>query len=241
MPPKKKSAALTEEDLKVKNYYECIPKEFLQTSHNPNFEFHKISLPFRMVVVAPSGSGKSNFVFHLLKLFGAGEGTFRSIYIITANSDEPLYNAIKAQVPEITILEGIEKIPKLDSFDKEENHLVIFDDLVLEKHQEKIEQYYIRARKKNVSVIYLSQKYHRIPLMIRANANYTAILKIDGVRDTKLILSDYGAGLDKDQLWNMYDYATRDKFYPLFIDVQKPIPERFRKGISEQLDPHKFI
>jgi hypothetical protein len=43
-------------------------------------------------------------------------------------------------------------LPNLDTFNKEEQSLVVFD-LVLEKNQAKIEEYYIRCRKLNVSVI----------------------------------------------------------------------------------------
>jgi hypothetical protein len=47
------------------NFYDIIPKRYLDDIDNPNFELHHIDLPFRMCVVAPSGSGKTNFVLNL--------------------------------------------------------------------------------------------------------------------------------------------------------------------------------
>ena len=75
------------------NWYEKMPKSFLDTPNNPNFHLHNLSIPFRMCVVSPSGSGKSNFILNLIHLFSKGKvGTFASIFIITKNSKEPLYN-----------------------------------------------------------------------------------------------------------------------------------------------------
>ena len=70
----------------------------------------------------------------------------------------------------------MQNTPDLDKFDKKENHLVIWDDLVLEKNLKPVEEYYIRARKLNCSVIFLSQSYFQIPKIIRSNCSDMAIL-----------------------------------------------------------------
>ena len=57
--PKKKTGE--DPDGKIVNMYEKIPKEYLDKVDNPNFHLHQLKLPFRMVIVAPSGSGKTNF------------------------------------------------------------------------------------------------------------------------------------------------------------------------------------
>ena len=59
MPPKKKKEII--DGGKIVNMYEKLPKEFLDKVDNPNFELHHLKLPFRMCIVAPSGSGKTNF------------------------------------------------------------------------------------------------------------------------------------------------------------------------------------
>ncbi len=227
-------------DTKIKNYYLEIDKDLVKQSPNPNFDLHGISLPFRICICAPSGSGKSNFVFHLLKLFCFGKGTFASITIVTQNSSEPLYDQLRRSCDGINIVEGMQNIPDLDEFDKDFEHLVIFDDLVLKKKQEQIEEYYMRARKLHVSVMYLTQKYFRTPSMIRLNADFTVILRLDGARDAKLVLSDFGGGLTKKQLEDMYQYAVAEKFSCLFIDKAQPLSSRFRKGVDEIINPDDF-
>lgn len=221
----------------IQNFYEKIPDHFLMKSDNPNFNLHHMKVPFRMCVVAPSGSGKSNYACNLIEIFSRGnKGTFQSIYIITANDDEPLYNWLKSVSDQIIIKEGLHNIPNLDKFDKEFNHLVIFDDLVLSKDLSTVEKYYIRARKLNVSVIFLSQSFFKIPKIIRNNCNYMVILKLNGQRDANLLLTEFGLGITKDELLNIYEYATREKLQPLFIDMEAPKSERFRKGFDEYIN-----
>jgi hypothetical protein len=216
------------------NFYEKIPKDMLDTAENPNKELHNLNLPFRMVIVAPSGSGKSNFLVNLIYLFCQGnKGTFETIHIITRNKDEPLYNFLSKKCESIIIKEGIESLPPLDKFDKKTNHLVCFDDLQLLKNQDPIMNYYIRARKKNCSVIYLAQNYYQVPKVVRCNCSYLVILKLSGARDAKMILSELGLGLDKETLMEIYEYATREKFSPLVVDMEADKHKRFRKGLKE--------
>ena len=212
------------------NWYEKIPKEMLDNAENPNQHLHKLKIPFRLCCVAPSGSGKSNFLVNLIHLFSSGaKGTFQDITIVTRNKDEPLYKYLASKCDQIQVKEGIHNIPPLDKMDKRENHLVCFDDLVLQKDQSAIENYYIRARKLNCSVVYLSQSYFRIPKIIRNNCSYVVISKLSGNREVNMILSEFGLGVSKEQLLAMYQYATREKFSPLLIDLEEDPANRFRK------------
>lgn len=242
MPPKKnKDLDVPAPKDKIVNMYEKIPKELLEKTENPNFHLHKLKLPMRMCVVAPSGSGKTNFVVNLIALFSNGKGTFADITIITRNKDEPLYKWLESLSDQIIIKEGMENIPSLDKMDKELNHLVIFDDLVLAKDQSRIENYYIRARKLNCSVIYLSQSYYRIPKMIRNNCNYFVLLKLSGNREVNMILSEFGLGVSKEQLLAIYKEATAEKFQPLVIDMDEEPSQRFRSGLLKILNVESII
>ena len=230
--PKKEKA-----DTKIVNMYERIPKEFLDKVENPNFHLHNLKLPFRMCIVAPSGSGKTNFLINLLRLFSCGDkGTFSTITIITKNADEPLYKWVQSVCEQIIIKEGLSNTPQLDKFDKDKNHLVVWDDLVLSKDLSMVENYYIRARKLNVSVIFISQSYYRIPKIIRNNCSYMVLLKLSGDREVNMILKEFGLGVSKEELVALYEYATKEKFSPLIIDMEESPDKRFRKGFLDILD-----
>ncbi len=230
MPKKAKESI---HDGKIINLYDHIPKQFLDKVENPNYHLHKLKIPFRICIVAPSGSGKTNFLLNLLQIFSIGEGTFQSVHIITRNKDEPLYRWLESKSDQIIIKEGVENTPQLDKFDKDYNHLVIWDDLVLNKDLSKVEQYYIRARKLNVSVIFLSQSFFRVPKVIRNNCNYMVLLKLSGNREVNIILSEFGLGVTKEQLLQIYEYATREKLQPLLIDMEANPHERYRRGFTE--------
>ncbi len=233
-PPAKKSESKTSSS--IENIYEKIPKNMLDDADNPNFDVHQLKIPFRMCVNAPSGSGKTNFLFNLIAMFCRGKGTFNDITIITRNKDEPLYRFLKKKCDDIQIHEGINNTPILDKMDKDFNHLVVFDDLVLEKNQERIKNYYIRARKLNCSVIYLSQSFFAIPKIIRTNCSYLVLLKLSGDRELKMILSEGGLGVDKDTLLKLYQEATSEKFSPFIIDFEQEPSKRYRKGLTQILN-----
>lgn len=221
---------------RIVNMYEQMPKDFLDKVDNPNFALHKLKIPMRMCVVAPSGSGKTNFLVNLISLFSKGKkGTFSTINIITRNKDEPLYKWIQTKTNQIVIKEGLSNTPKLDDFDKDKNHLVVWDDLVLSKDLSMVENYYIRARKLNVSVIFISQSFFKIPKIIRNNCSYMVLLKLSGQREVNLILSEFGLGVTKEELMDLYQYATKEKFSPLVIDMEGDVSDRFRKGLDEVL------
>ncbi len=225
------------------NFYEVIPKKYLDIVENPNEHLHNIKIPFRMCVVAPSGTGKTNFLLNLIKVFSQGQGTFADISIITRNKDEPLYNYLSGEFEQIQIKEGMSNTPKLDDMDKKYNHLVVWDDLVLSKNLNSVEEYYMRARKKNCSVIFLSQSYYDIPKFIRKNSNYLVLLDLGGSkREQTAILNEWSSDLDKDELKAVYNDAVSVPLRPLIITGGKVARDKkYRKGWLEYYNLTEFL
>ena len=60
--------------------------------------------------------------------------SYIKIFIVTKNKDEPLYNYLEDKLGKegLTIKEGISELPDVDSLDKEQNNLIVLDDLVNE-------------------------------------------------------------------------------------------------------------
>lgn len=241
MPRKPKQISTPTPKGEIVNFYDIMPSKHKKVYPNPNKDLHGINTPFRMCVVAPSGSGKTNFLLNLISLFCKDGGTFVDITIITRNKDEPLYNFLQEQSDQIKIVEGLSNTPELDKMDKDEQHLVVWDDLVLAKDLTKVENYYLRARKFGCSVIFLSQLFYKIPQFIRQNSSYMVILKLGGKRNVSLLMSEFSYGLSKEQILGMYDYATSEKLSPFIIDIENPdLKTKFRKGFKEYLDPDLY-
>jgi len=106
--------------------------------------------------------------------------------------------------------------------------------------QRAVEKYYIRCRKLGVSIVFISQSYFRISKLIRSNCSYLVILKLSGDRDMRLILTEFGLGLAKEELLAMYKHATAKKFNFLFIDLEQEAEKRFRHNFLTILDPKQF-
>ena len=225
------------------NFYDVIPKKYLDKVENPNEHLHNIKIPFRMCVVAPSGTGKTNFLLNLIKVFSVGEGTFADICIITRNKDEPLYNYLSGEFEQIQIKEGMHNTPKLDDMDKRYNHLVVWDDLVLSKNLQNVEEYYMRARKKNCSVVFLSQSYYDIPKFIRKNSNYLVLLDLGGSkREQTAIMNEWSSDLSKDELKAVYNDAVSVPLRPLIITGGKVARnKKYRKGWLEYYNLDEFL
>ena len=225
--------------MSLPNPYEKLPAKYKQKTDNPNFDKHGINLHFRMVVSAPSGSGKTSFVYNLLHIM---DNTFDRIMVITCNKNEPLYEHLEEKSKgRIVITEGLSTIPDMDEFKKDHQYLIVFDDLVNKKDQSKIINYFIRCRKKNCSAIYITQSWFDTPTIVRKNINYAVFLKGGGVREMKTILRDFSMD-DINVLKNMTEYATKDKFQVLMVHKEEQDnTKKFRKGFLECLNPAEFI
>lgn len=225
------------------NFYEHVPKKYLDDVENPNYNLHNFDIPFRMCIVAPSGSGKTNFLLNLIRVFSQGKGTFTDITIVTRNKDEPLYNYLSGEFEQIQVKEGMHNTPKLDDMDKKYNHLVCWDDLVLSKNLQPVEEYYMRARKKSCSVIFLSQSYYDIPKFIRKNSSYLVLLDLGGSkRERTAIMNEWAGDLDKDEMNAVFNDAVSVKLRPLIITGGKCEKNRkYRKGFLDYYNLDEFL
>ena len=218
----------------IVDWYKKIPKKFLLKSHNPHFDIHHIKLPFRMIIAGNSGSGKTQTLLNLLYNM---PDTFEKIFIVTKNKDEPLYNYLEDKLGKdgLTIKEGITELPDLDALDKEQNNLIVLDDLVNEpsKQQRPVCDYFIRARKKNCSIIYISQSFYAVPKLIRDNISYLIIKQVSSMKNLTMICRECSLGIEKKQLKKIYDDATQSKQDFLLIDLEGDKDERFRKNFDE--------
>ena len=216
----------------MENYYNKKEvKKYVVKTENPNYDLHHFDTPFRSLVVAPSGSGKSNFITNLISLFCKGkEGTFDNIYIFCKSRDEPLYQFLGDKSKGlIEVHETLEKLPALNDLKTSEQTLIIFDDFITDmKKFPIISDYFIRGRKKSASIMFLSQSYFNTPKIIRQNINYCVILKLGGTRDVNAILRECSIGLTKEELLYMYQQATKQKFDVFIINLDKSSNERYR-------------
>jgi len=183
------------------NFYTTLKQKKV---HNPQYDIHKIDLPFRGLINCCSGGGKSNLMCNILfEMYN----TFHKI-IIVSKAQEPLYDNLMDKLKNVEIYyEGI--IPEIEKMEEGNNGLIIFDDMVLTKNN-KIGEMFIRGRKLGYSSIYISQSFFGTPKIVRQNVNYVWLGKGMNRRDLRLILSEFSLGLITiDELEKIYNDITR--------------------------------
>jgi len=199
---------------KLINFYATIKDE---KRINPNYDIHKLNLPFRAIICTASGGGKTNLLMNILYEFN---NTFHKIIVIT-KAEEPLYDKLKEKLKDEVDIHYDGKtldatsLPKLE---KNENGLIVYDDMVLSQDKS-IGEMFIRARKLGYSSIFISQSYFQISKLIRQNCNYIWLGRGILDRDLKMIISEYSINIDKDRLIHIYHHITSKKMYFMLIDL----------------------
>ena len=217
------------------NFHEVLLK---QLKKKPKFDKNtNMNIPFRLACVGSSGAGKTNWLMNLIKLTS---GNFDRIVVNTKNKAEPLYQYLEMKIPsdQLEIYEGIEQIPDVDTYkDSKESILMIFDDLMLEKDQKIIEEYFIRGRKVagGISCCYLSQSFVKIPMTVRRNVSYVILKKISSMKDITMIIKNYSLECSKEAVINMYNKATAKQTDFLMVDLDAP--DRFRHNFKTIVKP----
>jgi hypothetical protein len=205
------------------NFYEHKDVKKLATKyHNPHFADTQIDIPARIGVIAPSGTGKTQW---LLNYISKSYDTFDHI-IVVYKASEPLYEFLRDKIgsKHITFYTKLTDLPAPNALDMGNKQvLLVFDDQVSERNQQKIEEYFLRGRKVagGITMAYLSQNFFGIPVLIRRQFNYVIILKLSGAKDMKAIIQNYSLGLDADDIVKLYKLATKEQFNFLKISVNE--------------------
>ena len=104
--------------------------------------------------------------------------------------------------------------------------------MILEKNLSRVAEYYIRCRKRGVSVIFISQSYYMNNQdwkIIRKQANYIIIKKIASIKELISIIKDYSLSLSKERFLKLYEDITKEnKFNFLLLDLDAEDDFKFR-------------
>jgi len=219
-----------DKELEIINFNDVVQEtaneEVLKfTQNNPLLPQH----PFRAIVFGASGSGKSNLILNFI----TKSLNFTKLYIFAKDLLEDKYvflmkhfMEIEQQTDKEILIMGnkISDIPDINEIDKEEQNLIIFDDFITEKNQNLINEYYVRGRKRNASILYIGQVFHKIPKVVRDNCDYFCLFSTPSARelngigytlatdiDIKTFLRIYKSCMEKPFNFMMIDRKTTDK------------------------------
>ena len=118
--------------------------------------------------------------------------------------------------------------------------IIVFDDMIADimtnkRFQAIIKYLFIRCRKLNISLVFITQSYFSVPKDVRLNSTHYLIMKIHDGRELQNIAKNHSADIDYKDFLNIYRYCTKECYSFLTIDTILPAdnPMRFRKNFSD--------
>ena len=205
--------------------------------------------PFGMLIIGPSGSGKTNTILHLINNLHPIDKT----YLYVKNLHEPKYEYLLNRREQAGIKNLIDPKPFIEYSDntddvlddinnynknRDKKLLIVFDDMIADieykkNFQQIIKELFYRARKINVSIVFITQCYFRTLKDARLNSTHYILMKIGNKKELNSIAEEKSGNLDYKDFLKMYNYCTSKPYSFMTIDARPNATMVFRKSFTE--------
>ena len=216
--------------------------------HNENW-FYIPDHPYRVLIIGGSRSGKANTLLHLIN----EQKDIDEIYLYAKDLSEPKYeylienrentgikhlNDSKAFIECSNTMNDV--YANIDNYKPNEKRkiLIVSDDMIADimtnkKFQSIIKELFIRCRKTNISLVFITQSYFSVPKDVRLNSVHYFIMKINSKRELQNIASNHSVDIDYKDFIKIYRECTKEPYKLLTIDTTLPSTNalRFRKNL----------
>ena len=165
--------------------------------------------PFRMLIIGFSGSGKTNALLHLIQNLN-NTNPIDKIYLYAKDLSEPKYeflinNREKAGIKNyndpnafIEYSNTVDDVfSNIDDYNTKRKRrvLIVFDDMIADimtnkKFESIIKELFIRCRKLNISIVFITLSNFRIPKDARLNSIHYLLMKIQSKKELQNIAQD---------------------------------------------------
>ena len=121
---------------------------------------------------------------------------------------------------------------------KKRKVLIAFDDMIADminnnKLNPIVAELFIRGRKLNISIVFITQSYFKVPKDVRLNSTHFFIMKIPNKRELQQIVLNHSSDIDFKDFMKIYKKCTKEPYSFLVNDTTLPSddPLRFRKNL----------
>ena len=207
--------------------------------------------PFRMLIIGPSGPGKTNTLLHFINNFHPID----KIYLYAKDTDEKKYQYLinkreQAEIknlndPHAFIEYSSDMNDVLDDINYNKNRdkkvLIIFDDMIAdimrsEKFKAIVKELFVRCRKLNISIVFITQSYFRTPKDVRLNSTHYILMKIGNKKELKSIAEENSGHLDFKDFLKIYNYCTKEPYSFMLVDTRPTARVTFKKNFNEPIN-----
>ena len=173
-----------------------------ERKHNLNWPYIP-DHPYRILIIGGSGSRKTNALLNLIdnqpdidKIYLYTKDPYESKYQYLINKRESVgincFNDPKACIEYSNDTHYVYKNINHYNLDKENKILVVFDDMIADMINSKklnsiITELFVRGRKLNISPVFITQSYFKVPKDVRLNTSHFFIMKIPNKRELQQI------------------------------------------------------
>ena len=119
--------------------------------------------------------------------------------------------------------------------------LILFDDMIGDMINNKklnpiVTELFIRGRKYNISIVFITQSYFKVPKDVRLNSTHFFIMKIPNKRELQQIAINHSSDIDFKDFMKIYKKYTAEPYSFLVNDTTllSDNPLRFRRNLSKQ-------
>ena len=205
--------------------------------------------PYRVLIVGGSGSGKTNTLLNLInnqpdidKIYLYAKDPYEKKYQYLINKCEKVglnhFNNPKAFMEYSNDMQDVYKNIEDYNSVKKRKILIVFDDMIADtinnnKLNPIVTELLIRGRKLNISIIFITQSYYKVPKKVRLNSTHFFIMKIPNKRELQEIALNHSSDIDFKDFINIYKKCTAEPYSFLANDTTLPSddPLRFRKNL----------
>ena len=121
---------------------------------------------------------------------------------------------------------------------RQRKSLIVFDDMIAgnmtnKKFQAIIKEIFIRRRKLNISLVFITQSYFSVPKDVRLNSTHYLIMKINNKKHLQNIAINHSADINYKDFMKTYRECTKEPYSFLAIDTTLPASDSliFRKNL----------
>ena len=126
--------------------------------------------------------------------------------------------------------------------DKKTKVLIVFDDMIADMINNKklnsiVTELFFRDRKLNISIVFITQSYFKVPKDVRLNSTHSFIINIPNKRELQQIALNHSSDIDFKDFMNIYKKCTAKPYSFSVNDTTLPSdnPLRFRKNLLKQI------
>ena len=132
------------------------------------------------------------------------------------------------------------KILKITILIKKRKVLIVFDDMEADMMNNRklnpiVTELFIRGKKLNISIVFITQSYFKVPKDVRLNSTHFFIMKIPNKTELQQIAVNHSSDIDFKDFMKIYRKCTSEPYSFLVNDTTLPLdnPLRFRKNLLE--------